>query len=146
MNTTGKLVRVTKHHPFWSEVIRWDIQHFSMPWKEADWEQLDEQSHLFVWLENDIPLGFALFHFLKGDDTAHLLKIFVLPENQGKGVAQNFWTELLREFPSIKIYLEVEMGNMKAIKFYQKQGFLPLRTIKGYYSNGSDALTMLLTQ
>jgi ribosomal protein S18 acetylase RimI-like enzyme len=40
------------------------------------------------------------------------------------------------------IYLEVELPNQRAIGFYKKLGFVSLRTIKRYYSDATDALTM----
>jgi len=42
------------------------------------------------------------------------------------------------------IWLEVSSRNKKAIRFYEKRGFLLQDIRKGYYRDGSDALVMRL--
>jgi|SRR5690606_23610017 len=138
MSTTGNL----------ATVIEMDQKHFPRPWKERDWLELD-WAHHFLKLhskENKI-IGFALFAYVAGDDVAHLLKICVLPEYRGKGEAISFWQELLPELRSrgaSSVFLEVEGSNLRAQSFYKKMGFAELRTIKGYYSDGENALVMLM--
>lgn len=148
MNITGNLFKSWKGDEAWEKVISWDLEYFSKPWKRESWESLHEEHHqLFIYKNNHEPVAFALFKLVKGDDTAHLLKIFILPDFRGGALSLNFWQSLTEYYKNRceKIYLEVESDNVRAVRFYQKHGFQHLRTIKAYYSNGSDALIMILT-
>jgi ribosomal-protein-alanine N-acetyltransferase len=146
MNTTGNF-HAELTIPY--DVIRLDQDHFPHPWTEAQWKELSPaQNHLFTWKQENKLIGYALFQYLTGDDTAHLLKILVLPESRGRGEVQKFWKEVLiylKEQGLKNIYLEVEAGNTRAISFYEKCGLQHLRRNKGYYSNGEDALIMSMT-
>ncbi len=148
MNTTGKLESVDLKSETGILLQKWDIQFFRRPWTRLGWESLDPKSnHLFVWKKNQQPLGFALLATVEGDEAAQLHKIMLLSEHQGTGESLPFlksigdWL-LSREFS--RIYLEVEITNLRAIGFYKKAGFRELRIIKGYYSDGTDGITMEL--
>jgi len=144
MNTTGKfaLKWITP------EVIELDQRHFSRPWTNKQWEELSQNHHtLCLWNYSECLAGFALFHFLPGDETAHLLKICLAPELRGQGDASDFWGHILLLLNSkgiLQIYLEVEEANHRAQNFYSKVGFKVLRTVKSYYSDGANAQMMLL--
>lgn len=146
MNTTGKLSRLNSANPSFSDIILLDQTHFPRPWSTKDWENLNWDNHqLFNWKQGSRTIAFALFGFVAADDVAHLLKICVHPSERGSGLAQVFWQgcqEQLMAGGAKSIYLEVELPNERAIGFYKKLGFVSLRTIKRYYSDGTDALTM----
>jgi ribosomal protein S18 acetylase RimI-like enzyme len=40
------------------------------------------------------------------------------------------------------ISLEVRPSNVRAISFYKRHGFTPSEVLKGYYSDGGDAVRM----
>ena len=145
MNTTGNLTQLSKMSDL-SDVIKMDQQFFPNPWTLDQWQELNFDRHLlFTWKGNK---GFALFGFLPGDDVAHLYKILIRPDQQGKGESQEFWSNILPQLQLMQaksIYLEVEATNLRAIGFYQKASFKTLRKVKSYYSDGSDALMMSLT-
>ncbi len=149
MNTTGKLSLEKTGSELWNHVLDYDLRFFNLPWNREAWEDLDMDQHLvFAWSHHEKLIGYALFQLLPGDETAHLLKILMLPEFRGKGETVLFWRELaftLKSRGAIYAYLEVESANLRAISFYQKIGFQRLREIKSYYSDGADALTMRLT-
>jgi [ribosomal protein S18]-alanine N-acetyltransferase len=140
MSITGKVTE---------EVIRLDQDFFPQPWTKDQWLSTNMDQHLlFQWKKENDLVGYALFQFLAGDDTAHLLKILMLPKHRGQGESEKFWTEIVNYLNVSgvqNIYLEVESGNAPAIGFYQKMGFKLLRKNKAYYSNGEDALIMALT-
>ncbi len=142
MNTIGKLLCA----PVSEEIVALDSCFFPNPWTSEQWKSLDpSQSLLLEWRGGEKLLGFALFGLIPGDDLAHLYKILILPERQGSGEALAFWKEItkfLKELGPSRVYLEVEAGNARALKFYQKVGFQLLRKNKGYYSNGEDAWMM----
>jgi [ribosomal protein S18]-alanine N-acetyltransferase len=146
MNTTGKLLTT----PFNSSaVIELDQNYFPHPWNEIQWQELNSQHHrLLTWNLDSVLVGFALLSIVPGDDVAHLYKIVLRPEHRGLGHAQNFWNaicENLKQNAYSKVFLEVEASNERAIRFYVKSGFSILRKIQGYYSNGEDAIVMILT-
>ncbi len=145
MNISGKL---TISLPT-EEVIKFDISYFPTPWKSKDWWDLDMSRHrLFTWHESEKLVGFALFEVSPYDDSSHLYKILIQPCHQGQGHARAFWSSILEELKKLgrkSIYLEVNSGNLTALRFYEKCGFLILRKNKAFYSSGEDALTMTLT-
>lgn len=149
MNTTGNLIRLNPGHLDFPKILDLDQTQFPRPWSAKDWQDLNWEHHfLFAWQLENQPVGFALFSFIPGDDTAHLLKICLKSELRGMGIAQAFWKACQSNLKSIdikSIYLEVEAHNHRAIGFYKKLSFVTLRTIKGYYSDGSDAVTMQMT-
>ena len=146
MNTTGNFWVLNLQDSDLKEVLELDLKQFPKPWHENDWLQLNQEHHLlYGWKIFDLIKGFALFARIPGDDTAHLLKICVDSDLKGSGEVQIFWNCCLENLKKVQvksIYLEVESSNLRAITFYQKCGFITLRSIKGYYSNGGDALTM----
>jgi ribosomal-protein-alanine N-acetyltransferase len=148
MSTSGKLLELTPGKDNLKPIIDLDERHFPLPWNQDEWLAMDPRHYLlYAWQKTDIE-AFALFHRVGDDQTAHLLKISVLPELRGTGLTTRFWGELISKLKLIEvksIYLEVEKTNFRAVKFYQKMGFLPLREIKAYYSDGTAALTMSLT-
>ena len=149
MNSFGKLLRVDSQEVIMKKVQEIDLKHFPNPWSQSEWMTLNwAHHHLYTYTLGDEILGFALFSIVTGDDVAHLLKICVCPPYRGTEVSNSFWISLLNELKQLgvsSVYLEVESTNLRAIKFYKKKNFEQLRVIKGFYSNGGDALTMNLT-
>lgn len=148
MNITGKIKKLSPSGEFWSDVIQLDLDHFPRPWKQSEWETLDlAHNGLWVYLEQGRPIGLALFSTPQ-DETAHLLKILIIPERRGSEAAEEFWRLLafeLKEQGFLKVYLEVEESNERARAFYHKLGFELLRKVKSYYSDGEGAHMMQLT-
>ena len=70
-------------------------------------------------IKNDILCG------ENAEDTDYYLqKFYVAPEYHGQGIAAQLLTELFTRKPEItKLRLQVARKNIKAWKFYQKQGF-----------------------
>ncbi len=148
MNTTGKIQELTSRDHFWEEVVNLDQKYFPRPWKQEDWDSIDLSQHaLWVIESNDRAIGFALFSTPQ-DETAHLLKILIIPEQWASGRAREFWnhiSETLRSRGYSKVYLEVEESNGRAQGFYRKLGFQLLRRVKSYYSDGEAGVMMQLT-
>lgn len=148
MNTTGNIHELTSWNSFWDEVLELDQKYFPRPWKASDWATLDLSQHgLWVITEENRAIGFALFSTPQ-DETAHLLKILMIPDQRASGKAQAFWkhiSESLRTRGYSKVYLEVEESNGRAQAFYQKLGFQLLRRVKSYYSDGETGVMMQLT-
>ena len=79
-------------------------------------------------------------------DEAHITTIAVHEDYRRKRVAQALIAKMLEDCYNnfIKyITLEVRVGNVSAVRLYEKYGFKSLGTRKGYYQdNGDDALIM----
>lgn len=149
MNTIGKLHEIGAQQEIPQAILDLDQLAFPWPWNAQQWQELVRDHHwLVTWSIQDQLRGFALFSWIKDDDTAHLLKICLHPECQGRGEGQAFWKEILntcklRQLSSI--FLEVAASNEQALKFYQSAGFKELRRVKGFYSDGATGVMMLLT-
>lgn len=131
-----------------SEILALDQKYFPRPWKDSDWKSLDMSQHR-LWSFEDGPIvGFALFSTPKGDETAHLLKILLIPEKRGGEKALECWRSVCEELHRSgfkTVYLEVEKSNARARAFYLKLGFKLLREVKSYYSDGETGIMMQLT-
>lgn len=78
----------------------------------------------------------------------HILSIAVIPRRQGRGAADELLTAVIEQCDRIgikKIVLEVRAGNIRAQRFYQRNGFRHIgRREKYYRENGEDALVLEL--
>lgn len=94
-------------------------------------------------------IGFALVRLLIGNanasnisfDSSEILNIAVLNSFQKKGAGQIIFDEILLALKdkNIKeIWLEVRASNVKAIGFYQKNGFEMQFERKNYYQNPTE--------
>ena len=94
-------------------------------------------------------IGKKIIGFINGikidKEKAKVLMIAVYEQHRKKNIASS----LLKKFEhtiikeNIKeIELEVKTINEKAIKFYQKNGYVITEEIKNYYVNGEDAFIM----
>jgi ribosomal protein S18 acetylase RimI-like enzyme len=61
--------------------------------------------------------------YANNEEYCFITHVGVLPEFQGRGVAQELLTELINDLGNITFYLEVNKTNLPAIKLYQKNGF-----------------------
>lgn len=80
------------------------------------------------------------------DSEGHIFSLAVRKEFRNKGIATALLLRLCRHFYSYgltKVSLEVRVGNIPAIRLYQKHGFSLLWTEKHYYSDGEDGYAMM---
>lgn len=149
MNTTGKILQLTPAHLDFSQVLDLDQEEFPRPWTAKEWGSLNWNHHaLYGRKTGSKIIAYALFSTVSGDDLSHLLKICVKSDHRGQGTSLDFWQACrssLKAHGTKSIYLEVESHNVRALAFYRKVGFQTLRTIKSYYSDGADAITMQMT-
>ncbi len=100
-------------------------------------------------MAGDQLLGY--FVAMKGVDEVHLLNITVAPDYQRQG-----WAHVMLDALAIWakgqgadwLWLEVRLGNLRAIKVYEAQGFTRVGLRKKYYpavqGQREDALVMSL--
>ena len=98
---------------------------------------------------NGTLLGY--FVAMKGVDEVHLLNITVAPEFQGQG-----WSRVLLDALALWargagaqwLWLEVRVGNARAVSVYEAHGYRRVGLRKGYYPAGlgqrEDAIVMSL--
>jgi len=59
-----------------------------------------------------------------GKDTLQVFRLYVLPEEQRRGIGSQLFSAAIAHFPKIsKVRVEVEEANRKAISFYEKRRF-----------------------
>ncbi len=111
------------------------------PWTAAAFASLLSQPGVFGFI--DKRGGFLLLRVAA--DEAEILTLGVVNKRRGLG------TELMREaigraknLGVAAIYLEVAASNAAALGLYNSLGFAPAGSRAKYYSNGDDAVILLL--
>jgi ribosomal protein S18 acetylase RimI-like enzyme len=99
-----------------------------------------EQNQLFYIIsEFEIPLGFlGIEHYFEGNPITKIHKIYVLSNNQGKGIGKlaiDFVIKSALENQNNKIILNVNRFN-NAVLFYQKMNFKIVQEIDIVIGNG----------
>lgn len=103
--------------------------------------KINQKSEIFYIAKdkNDVVLGFfAIEHFYELEKKTKLHKIYILPENQGKGIGKLMIEEVIQLAKLQKqesVVLNVNRNN-KALLFYQKLGFKIIQTIDIEIGNG----------
>ena len=80
-------------------------------------------------------------------DSGTICQIAVHPDIQRSGIGTIMMEEVKKDAYAKRVKtltLEVRESNVKAINFYQKHGFVISHKKEGYYSNGEDAIYMIL--
>lgn len=79
-------------------------------------------------------------------DHSEIINFFVLEEYQGNGFGKmmlEFVIELISSVGVPSISLEVRPSNEKAVKLYEKYGFIFSHRRERYYRDGEDALVLI---
>ena len=132
------------------DVLRTERLAYAHPWSETNFRDAltaGYQAQLIV--ADGVVLGYCIA--MLGVDEVHLLNITVAPDYQGQGWARLMLDALVlwARGQSVQwLWLEVRLGNTRAIKVYQERGFSRVGHRKAYYPahNGSreDAIVMSL--
>lgn len=81
-------------------------------------------------------------------DELHLIHIATHPEARRRGAARALMIALVNRAAGHKcrlILLEVRRSNRAAIRLYRSLGFSAMGVRRAYYTNGEDAVEMMLT-
>ena len=96
--------------------------------------------------ERGNPAGFAVWRHLGIE--AELLTIGTAPPMRRKGVGARLLDRVIldaRASGAATLYLEVDAGNLDALRLYRAAGFEEKSVRKAYYRDGADALIMRRT-
>lgn len=86
--------------------------------------------------------GFLVGH---GGTTGHIITIDVVGSARRTGVGSLLLRsaeDRLRATGSAAVGLETAVDNLSALSFYKRHGYVVVKTLPRYYSNGVDALVM----
>lgn len=140
MNT--EIVDAQQDHSTLIFIQRLDVECFSDSWSEAQFRYyLDkpERYRVFLILSKGDRVGYLVFATLL--DEAELLRIGVVPEQRGKGVASVALCRAERrlfELGYARLLLEVRESNAPARHLYQSAGYQLDGLRKGYYPASAD--------
>lgn len=88
--------------------------------------------------------GFAIAE--RRGSRGHIVTIDVAPSARRRGLGKRLLAALLgrlEEDGARQIRLEVDVRNTSAMRFYERMGFTPTRTLRSYYGKGLDGLEMV---
>ncbi len=136
-----------KSGDFFLQLHELDRDYFPTPWTYDALKEFIDTHHFLIGIvkNEEILIGFTLFEKQDADSFAHLLKIVVTKNFQGKGIGANLLDESLKylKLNGInKFFLEVEISNSSAIKIYEKAGFKIVHLNKNFYGAGRHAHIM----
>lgn len=127
---------------------------FITPWtKDGFLYELNENlfSNLLVIELSNESLGLksvcGFVDYWQTFDSGTICQIAIHPELQGNKLGSELLKEVINDAYAKKIRtltLEVRKSNTKAIALYKKHGFIASHIKEGYYTNGEDAIYMVL--
>lgn len=103
----------------------------------------DPATNVAVMTESDGIVGFGIMQYW--EETAHLALFAVRPSHRHRGLGGRLvsWLEQPARVAGIeRIRVEARADNAKAIAFYERLGFVAVRTVTGYYGGVVDAVQM----
>ena len=92
---------------------------------------------------NDIVIGYLSCWMV--EETVDIINVVIDKDYQHQGFGQALFSQMEEEAKAnncTNIMLEVKETNLKAIKFYQKQGYEQISIRKNYYQDHTNALIM----
>ena len=131
-------------------VLALELRAYAHPWSRGNFiDALVSGHQAQLLMADDVLLGY--FIAMKGVDEVHLLNITIAPDHQGQGWA---WVCLdalalwARGQGAQWLWLEVRVGNVRAMKVYAAHGYKRVGLRKNYYpaahGEREDAIVMSL--
>ena len=119
----------------------------SDPWQEKNFlYEMKENPYarLYVCEEDGVICGYADLWIMF--EQAQIANLAVARDFWGRGLGRKLMLRCLKDAEEEGcevISLEVRVSNERAIRLYQKSGFIKAAVRKGYYENGEDADLMI---
>ncbi len=129
-------------------VVAIEQRAYAHPWNRTNFlDALQSGNQAQMLVAEDLLLGY--FVAMAGVDEMHLLNITVAPEYQGQGWARVMLDALTlwaRGQSAEWLWLEVRVGNLRAMRVYEAHGYKRVGQRKDYYPSGrgqrEDAVVM----
>lgn len=129
-------------------VVAVEQRAYAHPWNRTNFlDALQSGYEAQMLLADAVLLGY--FVAMRGVDEVHLLNITVTPEYQGQGwsrVMLDALTLWARGQAAQWVWLEVRVGNLRAMRIYEAHGYRRIGHRKDYYPAGhgqrEDAVVM----
>ena len=130
------------------DVVQVEQRAYAHPWNRANFlDALHSGYQAEILMADEAILGY--FVAMKGVEEVHLLNITVAPEYQGQGWARVMLDALTlwsRGQSAKWLWLEVRVGNARAMRVYESHGYRRVGQRKDYYPSGhgqrEDAVVM----
>jgi len=112
--------------------------------KEALSDYFSDTSSIYTILVHELEvIGYCLCNYNKFSKEVHLYQICISKSHRLKGYGLEIFKRTLKQACNFEsVFLEVEVDNIPALSFYEKNGFKKLNQIKAFYSDGADAFAM----
>lgn len=149
--TVASLVAANLSPTDLSEILELEVAAFGTgqdAWSKTQWlEEFQAQDRMLLGLragdaEDKLV---AVINFRKIFTEAELLRIIVSETHRGHGLGTQLCRQglaALVENQITKVFLEVESGNLAALRLYHKLGFQEIAKRADYYGIGRDAVIM----
>lgn len=131
------------------DVLRIERASFPQPWPFSAFERSLDAPGFLVAERDDEVIGYVVADTVPnhGRDRGHVKDLAVKFDERGAGIG----TRLLRQALSAlaiegaaEVKLEVREDNEGAKRLYRRFGFQPARRVTNYYSDGENAVIMVL--
>ena len=129
-------------------VLAIETQAYEFPWSRGNFtDSLSSGYAVHLLCAGEQVLGYYVA--MRGVDEAHLLNLTVAPQFQRQGWARILLDALVlwaRSQAAQWLWLEVRVGNLRAMRVYERHGFRRVGQRKAYYPAGfgkrEDAIVM----
>ena len=127
------------------EIVQIEQNAFDNPWTRNQFIESCKQANKYlnyVYYDSTKVIGYLISQIIL--DEVHLYKIVVSKQNQKNKVGSKllrFMIEECKKLKKIRVCLEVDSKNCKAINLYEKFNFVNVGNRKKYYGN-KDAFLM----
>ena len=108
-------------------------------------QRLTKPRSEFIVVDDGAEIGGMAYVSQVDSETSMLHQLYVRPNQQGNGLGEKLLVEAEGCFPDVrKIRLEVEEANVRAVKFYERNGFKQVGTTPdcGVKGSGIPAVVM----
>jgi ribosomal-protein-alanine N-acetyltransferase len=131
------------------DVLRIERASFPQPWPFSAFEQtLDAPAFLVAERTGEV-VGYVVADVMPnyGRDLGHVKDLAVKFDERDAGIGSRLLRQALSALAvegAADVKLEVRESNEGAKRLYRRVGFQPARRIRNYYSDGEDAVVMIL--